>query len=277
MKSTATTTSIVATLTVALLLLGSAVYAETVLVTGSNRGIGLQLVTQYAEADWDVIATSRTPHDDDALNALAEAHDNLVVEQLDVTDMESIAALSAKYRGRAIDVLINNAGLLGGRPGQVWGNLDPEVFEQIMAVNVFGPLKVSEAFAEHVSASEQKKLIVVSSTIGSISRMQNPTPFPLLATSKAAVNMAMRTVAMQLKEQDVVVAMLMPGLVRTRMTYQAGGMSFEEASRQTNFDIDRPGSISAEESASRIRRVIAALDGSETGIFLNNDGSRLEW
>ena len=252
-------------------------HAETALVTGSNRGIGLQLVTQYAEAGWDVIATSRSPHDDDALNALAESHGNLVVEKLDVTDMDSIAALSTKYQGRAIDVLINNAGLLGGRPGQVWGNLDPEVFEQIMAVNVFGPLKVSEAFAEHVAASEQKKLIVISSTIGSISRMQNPTPFPLLATSKAAVNMAMRTVAMQLKDQDVVVAMLMPGLVRTRMTYQAGGMSLEEASKQTNFDIDRPGSISAEESATRIRGVIASLDGSETGIFLNNDGSRLDW
>ena len=263
--------------TFALVSLIGAAHAETALVTGSNRGIGLQLVTQYAEDGWDVIATSRSPHDDDALNALAEKHSNLVVEQLDVTDMESIAALSAKYQGRAIDVLINNAGLLGGRPGQVWGNLDPDVFEQIMAVNVFGPLKVSEAFADHVAASEQKKLIVVSSTIGSISRMQNPTPFPLLATSKAAVNMAMRTVAMQLKEQDVVVAMLMPGLVRTRMTYQAGGMSLEEASQQTNFDIDRPGSISAEESAKRIRNVVASLDGSETGIFLNNDGSRLNW
>lgn len=265
------------TVTFALLSLTCTAYAETVLVTGSNRGIGLQLVTQYAEDGWDVIATSRSPHDDDALNALADAHGNLVVERLDVTDMESIAALAAKYRGRAIDVLINNAGLLGGRPGQEWGKLDPEVFEQIMAVNVFGPLKVSEAFAEHVAASEQKKLIVISSTIGSISRMQRPTPFPLLATSKAAVNMAMRTVAMQLQEQDVVVAMLMPGLVRTRMTYQAAGMSLEEASRQTDFDIDRPGSISAEESATRIRSVIASLDGSETGIFLNNDGSRLDW
>lgn len=265
------------TVTLFLLLLASIAYADTVLVTGSNRGIGLQLVTQYAEDGWDVIATSRSPHDDDALNALAEVHSNVVVEQLDVTDMASIAALASKYQGQAIDVVINNAGLLGGRPGQVWGNLDPEVFEQIMAVNVFGPLKVSEAFAEHVAASDQKKLIVISSTIGSISRMQNPTRFPLLATSKAAVNMAMRTVAMQLRDQNVVVAMLMPGLVRTRMTYQAGGMSLEEASKQTNFDIDRPGSISAEESATRIRDVIASLDGTETGIFLNNDGSRLDW
>ena len=264
-------------LTFTLLSLGLTAYAETVLVTGSNRGIGLQLVTQYAEDGWDVIATSRSPHDDDALNALAEAHSNLVVEQLDVTDMDSIAALAEKYRGRPIDVLINNAGLLGGRPGQEWGNLDPQVFNDVMAVNVFGPHKVSEAFADNVAASEQKKLIVISSTIGSISRMQNPTPLPILATSKAAVNMAMRTVAMQLKDQGVVVAMLMPGLVRTRMSYQSGGMSLEEASQQTDFDFDRPGSISATESATRIRNVIASLDGSETGIFLNNDGSPLDW
>ena len=89
--------------------------------------------------------------------------------------------------------------------------------------------------------------------------------------------MAMRTVAMQLKDQGVVVAMLMPGVVRTRMSYQAGGMSLEEASQQTDFEFERPGSISATESATRIRKVIASLDGSETGIFLDNDGSRLNW
>ena len=265
------------TIALTLLSIGCTAFAETVLVTGSNRGIGLELVTQYARDGWDVIATSRSPHDDEALNALADAQDNVVVEQLDVTDMESIAALSAKYQGRPIDVLINNAGLLGGRSGQDWGNLDPDLFAEVMAVNVFGPHKVSEAFAANVAASEQKKLIVISSSIGSISRMQNPTPFPILATSKAAVNMAMRTVAMQLKDQGVIVAMLMPGLVRTRMSYQAGGMSLEEASQQTDFDFDRPGSISATESATRIRNVIASLDGSETGIFLNNDGSRLDW
>jgi NAD(P)-dependent dehydrogenase (short-subunit alcohol dehydrogenase family) len=251
--------------------------AETVLVTGSNRGIGLQLVTQYAADGWDVIATSRTPGDDDNLQKLATANSNVTIETLDVTNMAQIAALAEKYRGTSIDVLINNAGLLGGRPGQEWGNLDADLFAQLMAVNVFGPIKVSEAFATHVAASDQKKMIVISSTIGSISRMQKPTPFPLLATSKAAVNMAMRTVAMQLKDEGITVAMLMPGIVRTRMTYQAGGMSLEEASRQTTFDFDRPGTISAEESASRIRNVVAAIDGSETGIFLNNDGSSVEW
>ena len=255
----------------------SAAAADTVLVTGSNRGIGLQLVTQYAADGWNVIATSRSPEDDDDLQRLAKNNPNVSIEALDVTNMDQIASLARKLDGTEIDVLINNAGLLGGRPGQEWGNLSPDVFSELMDVNVFGPLKVSEAFAGHVAGSEQKKIIVISSTIGSISRMQKPTALPLLATSKAAVNMAMRTVAMQLKDQGVTVAMLMPGLVRTRMTYQSGGMSLEEASRQTSFDIDRPGSISAEESASRIRQVVASIDGSETGIFLNNDGTPLNW
>lgn len=265
------------TLFACLIFCGGYAVADTVLVTGSNRGIGLQLVTQYAAEGWDVIATSRSPADDADLQRLADDHPNVSIEALDVTNMAQIASLAEKLRGTPIDVLINNAGLLGGRPGQEWGNLSPQVFSELMDVNVFGPLKVSEALADHVAASEQKKIIVISSTIGSISRMQRPTALPLLATSKAAVNMAMRTVAMQLKDQGVTVAMLMPGLVRTRMTYQSGGMSLEEASRQTSFDIDRPGSISAEESATRIRRVIDAIDGSETGIFLNNDGSPLDW
>ena len=94
--------------------------ADTALVTGSNRGIGLELVTQYAADGWDVIATSRSPDDDDDLQALAKSHANVTIEALDVTDMDQIAALSEKYQGKAIDVLINNAGLLGGRPGQDW-------------------------------------------------------------------------------------------------------------------------------------------------------------
>ncbi|MDA0994830.1 MAG: SDR family oxidoreductase [Proteobacteria bacterium] len=260
-----------------LMLICAGASAQTVLVTGSNRGIGLELVTQYAADGWDVIATSRSPADDDELQALAKMNANITIETLDVTDTIQIAALAEKYRGRPIDVLINNAGLLGGREGQDWGNLSADLFQQLMAVNVFGPMKVSEAFSANVALSKQKKIIVISSTIGSISRMQNPTPFPILATSKAAVNMAMRTVAMQLKDQGVTVAMLMPGVVRTRMSYQAGGMSLEEASEQTDFEFERAGTISAGESAARIIKVTASLDGSETGIFLNNDGSRVDW
>ena len=260
-----------------LVLLTANASAQTVLVTGSNRGVGFELVTQYAASDWNVIATSRSPQDDDALQALAAANSNVTIEILDVTNMDQIAALSDKLDGTPIDVLINNAGLLGGRDGQDWGNLSADLFSQVMAVNVFGPMKVSEAFSEHVAASDQKKIIVISSTIGSISSMNQPTPFPILATSKTAVNMALRTVAMQLQDQGVTVAMLMPGLVKTRMMHQAFGMSLEEATQQTEFEFDRPGAITPKESASRLIAVIASLDGSETGVFLNNDGSSIDW
>ena len=259
-----------------LLALGPGALADTVLVTGSNRGIGLEFVTQYATDGWDVIATSRSPADDDDLQQLAKTHRNVTIETLDVTDPEEIAALADKYRGSAIDLLINNAGLLGGTDGQEWGNIDKRTFSEVMAVNVFGPLKVSEAFADHVAASDQKKIVVVSSTIGSIGMRNQPTALPVLATSKAAVNMAMRTVAMRLQDQGVVVAMLMPGRVQTRMMHQAFGMSLEEASAATEFDYGVD-ALTPQESASRMISIIASLDGSATGVFLNNDGSEIPW
>jgi len=261
---------------IALLVFAQTTLAETVLVTGSNRGIGLQWVTQYAEQGWDVIATSRSPDDDDDLQALATAHDNVTIETLDVTDQAEIDALAGKLRGQPIDLLINNAGLLGDRAKQAWGSIDADTFDQLMAVNVFGPLKVSEAFADHVAASDRKQIIVVSSAIGSIGMRNTPTPLPSLAVSKAAVNMAMRTVAMQLQEQGVVVAMLHPGSVQTRMMHQAFGMSIEEASEKKEFDYGFE-SLTPAESVNRMITVIDSLDGTQTGMFLNNDGSALPW
>ena len=199
-----------------LLALNSNAFSKTVLVTGSNRGIGLEFVAQYAALGWTVIATSRTPEDDAELHTLAEANPKIQIEQLDVTDPGQISALANKYRGTAIDLLINNAGMSGDRQPQAWGSIDKAAFDGLMAVNVFGPLKVSEAFAEHVAASEEKKIVVISSTAGSIASLTRPTPLPVLAISKTAVNMAMRTVAMRVKDQGIAVGILMPGAVDTR-------------------------------------------------------------
>lgn len=250
--------------------------AETVLLTGSNRGIGLQFTAQYAERGWEVIATSRSPHDDDELQALASRYDNVTIETLDVTDQAEIDALAEKLRGQPIDLLINNAGLLGARDKQQWGSIDRDTFAQLMAVNVLGPLKVSEAFADHVIASDRKQIVVLSSTIGSIANRTGPTPLPVLATSKAAVNMAMKTVAVQLEDQGVVVAMLMPGSVQTRMMHQAFGMPIEEASEKKDFDYGFE-AFTPEESVRRMIEVIDSLDGSRTGVFLNNDGTEIPW
>ena len=120
-----------------LLALSHTLAAQTVLVTGSNRGIGLEFVSQYAERDWDVIATSRSPMDDYDLQALAKKYKNIQIETLDVTDQHEIEALVAKLEKRPIDLLINNAGLLGDRSKQQWGEINKETFDQLMDVNVF--------------------------------------------------------------------------------------------------------------------------------------------
>ncbi len=98
--------------------------AETVLITGTNRGIGLEFVKQYAERGATVIATARRPADAKELIALAAQHPNVTIEALDVTDVSAIEALAKKYQGKPIDILINNAGTLGDVPKQTIGGLD---------------------------------------------------------------------------------------------------------------------------------------------------------
>ena len=122
----------------------------TVLITGSSRGIGLELARVYAERGWNVIATCRTPSKADDLKAIAAQYDNVAIEELDVTDDEEIATLAAKYNGKPIDVLLNNAGIPGDRSRQVFGIFDQDVFDQVMHVNVMGPLKTAVAFMDSV-------------------------------------------------------------------------------------------------------------------------------
>lgn len=132
---------------------------SVVLITGSSRGIGLALTNAYAKAGWRVIATCRDPSRATELNALATANANVVVEALDVTSAPSIEALVVKYRGKPIDVLVNNAGTSGNYHGQLPGNFDEATFQEIMRVNAFAPLRVSSALLDNVSASRQKKII----------------------------------------------------------------------------------------------------------------------
>ena len=125
----------------------------TVFITGANRGIGLEFARQYAADGWNVIATCRKPEAAEALNALAERHDNLVVEQLDVTDHQRITALAEQFADRPIDLLLNNAAMLGELADQTFGGLNYDAFQQVMAVNVFGPLRLAEALVGSVERS----------------------------------------------------------------------------------------------------------------------------
>ena len=214
---------------VALLLAGPAVQAEesaaspTVLITGSNRGIGLEFVRQYAALGWNVIATCRRPAEADVLSALAEEYPNIKIEQLDVLRHDMIDALARKYRKQSIDVLLNNAGFFGDTlqlSGSFFSRLNYDLWDLYVRTNAIGPLKMAEAFFGSVAMSEQKKIMTVSSLQGSIEGSYGEGSF-FYRGSKAALNMFMHTLAEQnkVKKSAVMVGLFSPGLIvdeRTR-------------------------------------------------------------
>jgi NAD(P)-dependent dehydrogenase (short-subunit alcohol dehydrogenase family) len=247
-----------------------AAQAATVLITGSNRGLGLEFVKQYAEQGWNVIATSRSPSDDEDLKALAAKHKTVTIEKLDVTDTVEIAALASKYKGQPIDLLLNNAGVLGGGPEQSLGHFSQDRFHQVLNVNVFGPLAVSEAFRENVIASEGKKIISMTSGLGSIAGAGGMPNAPYYyRISKAGLNMAMRALGADLRAQGVAVGVVAPGTVETDMLEEVNEMFFAK--------MNLP-SIGPEESISKLIDVIAALTPATAAKGINNyDGSVMPW
>jgi NAD(P)-dependent dehydrogenase (short-subunit alcohol dehydrogenase family) len=194
----------------------------TVFITGSNRGIGLEFVRQYAALGWRVIATSRDPAAAAELKALAAKNPRIVMEALDVTNRAQVAALAAKYRGTAIDVLINNAGILGDRDKQRLDSLDPAEFELVMATNAYAPLEISAAFLENVAASQQKKIVAITSGLGSLAGTQRFGGFYAYRMSKTALNMAMRALQADVRSRGILVGVIAPGVVDTRLLAQSG-------------------------------------------------------
>jgi NAD(P)-dependent dehydrogenase (short-subunit alcohol dehydrogenase family) len=193
---------------------GEEAYVPTVLVTGANKGLGLEFARQYAARGARVIATARDPAAAADLNALATSNPKVTVEKLDVTDHAAIDALAAKYAGTLIDVLINNAGISGGSESQMFGKMRYDVFEEVLRVNAIGPLKMSEAFMPHVMASRDKRVVTVSSSEGSIG-MVNSSRLYFYRASKAALNMEMKNLAFQVKSKGVSVGMVNPGMTDT--------------------------------------------------------------
>lgn len=191
-------------------------YVPTVLITGANRGIGLEYVRQYSARGWTVIATARKPAEATELKALAGANPAIRVEQLDVDDLASVDALAERYRGKPVDIVVNNAGITGNPLKQVFGKLNYADFERVLRTNVIGPLKVAEAFLPHLEASQQKKLINVSSSEGSIGSVTMGRTY-FYRASKAALNMEMKNLASALKGKGIAVAMINPGPVDTDM------------------------------------------------------------
>ena len=195
----------------------------TVLITGSNRGIGFEFVKQYAARGYRVIATCRNPDDADALNELASQHDNVVVEPLDLLDLEGIGALAERYQGQAIDVLINNAALMRGPDeGQTFGSFDYVEFDRFFHTNVRGPLRVAEAFWPHLKASGNGTVATLTTGRG---RNSIPVPgFSYYKGSKAAIDNFQLDIGRQGRRDGVKVLVLMPGRVATHS--EATGRNF---------------------------------------------------
>jgi NAD(P)-dependent dehydrogenase (short-subunit alcohol dehydrogenase family) len=237
----------------------------TVLVTGANRGIGLELARNYAERGWTVIATARKPDKADALNAIAAEYDNVTVEQMDLLDLDGIDALAARLKDIPIDVLLNNAAMLGEPNDQTLGNLDYALMKQVLNVNVVGTMKMVETFIPHVEKSEQKKIVAITSTQGSISSIRNP-GLVFYNTSKTALNMVMKSNSRALKKQGITVALVSPGAVDTDMM---------------NLALDRAGVsfklLTPQASAEAVINVIDQYGLDMTGTFMSHTGTEIPW
>lgn len=211
---------------VLLFAVGGGAAAETVLVTGSNRGIGLEIARQYAARGWLTIATMRRAADDPEaaeLRAIAAQHPKLRIEQMDVAEMSQIRRVADKYRDTAIDVVINNAS--SNQPtmaadmekvGVGIAELDFDDTLWTYQVNAFGAMRVAQAFMPHLERSRQKKLVTITSMAGSFARAMGGGAFNY-ASSKAAINKFMEVLSVSAKEKGVIVNLLEPSyLVATK-------------------------------------------------------------
>jgi NAD(P)-dependent dehydrogenase (short-subunit alcohol dehydrogenase family) len=200
--------------------------ASTVLITGSNHGLGLELARQYAAAGWNVIATARRPPGDPglkALEAIRSAHPNLVIEQLDVTDTAMIKALAAKYRGQPIDVLLNNAAAVEptfaadmAEVMKPYDKIDFDAARHDFDVNTLGPMRVVQAFTPNVLASKGKRIATVTSMAGSFGAPMAGAMGMNYGASKAALNKYMTLLTVALKPQGVLVGLFQPVFVATK-------------------------------------------------------------
>lgn len=224
----------------------------TVVVTSANRGIGREFVRQYAAEGWRVIAACRQPEEvAEELHALGSGVRPIA---MDVTNLAAVEAVAAEDDD-PVDLLVNSAGIIGGT-GDGVGSVNYLEWSHLLDVNLMGPVRVLDAFADRLAAAGGKALTITSG-MGSIGDASSPMAM-MYRTSKAAVNMAMRVRAMQLAPKGIAVAVINPGWVRTDM----GG---EKAP------------TSVEDSVAGMRRVIETLTVEEAGSFLDWKGGTWPW
>lgn len=227
--------------------------SSVVLITGASRGLGLEFVRQYAAEGCTVLAAVRDPERAAALGGLTGTIETL---PLDVADGASVAALAASLAGRPIDLLINNAGVYGPEADRL-GRFDYDAWARVLAINTLGPVRVLEALLPNLRAGRSRRVVSVTSQMGSIGDNSSGGAI-CYRSSKAALNAAMKTLALELRAEGFCVVVMHPGWVRTDM----GGPNAP---------------LEARNSIAGMRRVIDRLTAEDAGRFLNHDGRELPW
>jgi NAD(P)-dependent dehydrogenase (short-subunit alcohol dehydrogenase family) len=226
-----------------------------VLISGASRGIGLELVKQYAAAGDEVIACVRDTGNAALLDEVASGADNITIQQMDAGNPASIEAAAAAIGDAPIDILINNAGAVGGQH-QSLDDIDIEEWHRALDINTIGPMLISRAFKSNLAASGDGKLMIVTSQLAASTWPMGG--MYIYSTTKAGVSKVGQILALDWKEEPITVGLMHPGWVQTDM----GGPHAE---------------ITAEESASGIRSVIAGMTKADSGSFYKWNGEIHPW
>ena len=231
---------------------------KTTLITGANRGIGLEFSRQLAEDGWCVLACSRDLEKSDALNKLAaEYPERITLYALDVTDHRQIEKLSQILANKPIDLLINNAGVFPDINDRSFGQTDYDSWAHAFLVNTMAPLKMAEEFIAQITQSSRKTIVTITSKMGSVADNGRGGSY-IYRSSKSAVNMVIKSIAIDLESNDIISVLLHPGWVRSDM----GGPS---------------GLISVEQSVSGMLSVIREVTSADSGKFIAYDGQIIPW
>jgi len=228
-----------------------------VLITGTSRGIGLEMVKYGIEQNWRVFACCRHPQQASSLLSVASlASGRVSVHVADMNELATIQALAYELRNEAIDILINNAGVYGSDKNS-FGNVDAQSWLKTFQVNSIAPLKVAEALIEQLRLGDKKIIACMTSKMGSMADNGYGNSY-IYRSSKAALNAVVKSMSIDLRDDGIKCVALHPGWVKTDM----GGPNAE---------------ITARESVTRLFNIILSLKLKDSGRFVDIDGSDIPW
>ena len=228
----------------------------TVLITGTNRGIGLEFVKQFLAREDTVLATCRDMGSATELRQLKNDTRKLHIFELDVSSQKSMEDLTLQLAGHAIDIFINNAGVYGPRDS-TFGKVSANEWAKVLQVNAKAPMILTQLLIDNLRDGSDKKLLYITSKMGSIDDNKGGGSY-VYRSSKAALNALVKSISVDLRDSGFSVAVLHPGWVQTDM----GG---------PNALIDVTTSVS------KMIDVIDNLNFHNSGSFFNYDGGIIPW